>query len=65
MECSMMIKDCRAINYEHGAYNCTALNDTNFGERACPFYKPQWQYDRDIARIKNFAVGYTPIVLGD
>lgn len=65
MECSMMIKDCRAASFAHGVYECTALHDTNFGNRRCPFYKPQWQYDRDIGNIRRFEKGYTPIVMGE
>lgn len=63
MQCSMMQDDCRAAKREKGALMCTALNDTNFGVRPCPFYKPQWAFDYEVAMIGKGKKGFTPIVI--
>lgn len=60
----MSTPDCRAAVYKHGAVECTALRDTNFGVRACPFYKPLYIYNRDLNMIERCEKGYTPIVVG-
>lgn len=63
MQCSMMQTDCRAVRKEGGAYMCTALLDTDFGNRACPFYKPEYLYNYELTQIAKSAAGYTPIRL--
>lgn len=62
-QCSMMQDDCRAAKKRQGAVMCEALTDTNFGLRACPFYKPVWVYERELYLIANGTAGYTPIVI--
>lgn len=46
----------------HGAYDCrtnyvgycTALSDTDFGEKQCPFYKTSGQYYGELNELKNY-----------
>lgn len=63
-QCSMLFDDCRAAKKEQGATMCKALNNTNFGVRACPFYKPVWLYEYELNMISKGEAGYTPIVVG-
>lgn len=62
-QCSQMVDDCRAAKKEQGALICTALNNTNFGCKPCPFYKPVWRYEYELSLIAKGTKGYTPIVL--
>ena len=43
--------DCKA-NYSG---KCIALNDTNFGERDCPFYKSRIEYAKELPSAEKTA----------
>jgi len=63
VQCSQMATDCRAAKKKDGALICDALNNTNFGCKPCPFYKPVWRYEYELNMIARGKKGYTPIVL--
>lgn len=62
-QCPMLMDDCRAAKKEKNAVFCDALLDTNFGVKPCPFYKPVWLYEYELAQIARGSRGYTPIVV--
>lgn len=33
---------------------CICLNNTNFGDRVCPFFKTHEAYERDIRRAEKY-----------
>lgn len=61
--CHAPRQDCRAAEERDGELYCTALDDTDYGERICRFYKPKWQYDFELMQIAKGREGYTPIIM--
>ena len=48
-ECPFEHHDCFALT---GVHQCWCLDDTNFGKRDCPFYKPDSEISHEIMMKK-------------
>lgn len=53
---------CRAAKRRYGGcMMCTALEDTDFGEDVCPFFKTEKEFDQEFKRTNQLA--YDPYEL--
>lgn len=51
--------DCHA--YFNGTHGCIALDDTDFGERACPFFKTREQAEQDKIKAAQRVAALTGV----